>query len=110
MTWASQYDDVLKLVLAALPPKCEPERQIVAYGPISTAANQQSDEPEGFQRTVLRCLYEAACQTAPSDQAVREGFPRWLIAWSDGWAAFGQLAGQYIANAPRTVEQLAHNR
>jgi hypothetical protein len=110
VTWASQYDDVLKLVLAALPPKCEPERQIVAYGPISTAANQQSDEPQGFQRTVLRCIYEAACQTAPSDQAVREGFPPWLVAWSDGWAAFGQLAGQYIASAPRTVEQLAHGR
>lgn len=110
VTWARQYDDVLKLVLAALPPKSEPERQIVAYGPIATAANGQRDETQRFQKTVLRCIYDAACQTAPSDRAVREALPLWLIAWSDGWAAFGQLAGQYIADAPRTVEQLAHGR
>lgn len=110
VTWGRQYDDVLELVVAALPPTCEPERQIVAYGRIAATANQPRDESQRFQRTVLRCIYEAACQTAPSDPAVGEAFPLWLIAWSDGWAAFGQLAGQYMADAPRSVEQLVHGR
>jgi len=100
LTWRDRYDEVIELVLAALPPTGEPEQRIVEYGPLSGTGDPHEDAHLHFQRTVLAAMRGAALGRSPSDDAPIEGLELWLVAWADGWSTFGRLQGQYFPERP----------
>jgi hypothetical protein len=100
ITYSEKYEDVIGLVVQALPPKSRAERRIVDFGALARRETSMEKARLLFQRTVLSVLGEAVHEVPPSEDSVARTLPLWLLAWAEGWAAFGQLQGQYFPSAP----------
>jgi len=94
VTWNDCYEEMLAAATAVLSPRSEPERRILDHGRVG-GPRLEAEGHDAFQRTVLASMHAAVIDRTPSDRELRTALGAWLIAWADGWAAFGRLAGQY---------------
>jgi hypothetical protein len=100
VSWPEPRGEVLRTLTDAVPVIPSAER-IVAYGAVGDNADRQS----AFQWTVFRSIYEAVTRRDPSEELVLGCASKWFFAWTEGWAAFGRLLGEYErAPRPKTAE------